>query len=477
MQFLLPLIYALLFIFLILKMDFFIIPSIEKNKLVGLFVIKLAAAFLVGVIYTFYYSGGDFFTYFSDSSVLINNFVSDEHDQFSVWTGSFEGNSVLYGAKMMIIINAVMQLFSVGNIYVHFVFFCFFSFIGFIALLKILTQHFPDKTNLVLLFFIPSVLFWSSAPLKESITMGAAGVLIYLCDFGLKIKYTIINLFFITLLILLLAAVKIYILLALIPAFICNYIVSRSSNKFWIPKFVLVLVPFYLIAMLLSNINPDSNILKQISDKQVKAISEAKGGVFLVNDKHFISLDYKKQASALLPQKDSTYKIKNGSSYLRWNLDNMSDTTFISNSNDSATYSILYKVVPANSIIHLKRLKPSIREYIAYSPIAFFNTLIHPTVFEIRSWLHFISALENIGICILILLSVFFFDRKVLKKKEIIFFCLTFSIIVYVIIGMTTPAIGAMVRYKTTAMLFLITACFLMIDQEKLKNSLLRKNT
>jgi hypothetical protein len=476
MQFLLPSVYAALFIFIILKMNFFTVPAVSKKKLVILFLLKLIASAIVGLVYTFYYSGADFLSYFSDSSVLIHNLLTNDHQQFSVWSGSFEDSSLAYSSKVMIVLNAGIQLFSFGNLYVHFLFFCFFSFIGLIALLKILAIHFPDKKHLILpLFFIPGVLFWGSAPLKEAIIVGAAGLLIYLTDFGLRKKYSFVQVLFAAIFVLLLFTIKMYVFLALAPALICNFIVSHTSNKLWILKYLGVFFAFNLIAVWFAFLNPDLNILKQLSDKQAKAISEAKGGVFLVNDKHFISVDYENEKAMLKKQNDSTYKIVNGSSYLMWDLNNMADTTFVTNSNDSSKYIVIYKIKPANSIIPLKRIAPAVGVYIMYAPTAFLNTLIHPTLFEIKSWFHLFCAIENLGVMFLFLICIFFFDRKVFEKKEIIFFCFTFSIIVFVIIGTTIPAIGAIVRYRTTALLMLVIACFLLTDQEKLKKALFRK--
>lgn len=476
MQFILPSFYAVLFIFLILKMNFFVIPSITKMNLVWLFILKLAAAAIVGLVYTFYYQGADFITFFNDSSVLIHNFLQNDTRPYASWFGSFENTPLIYSSKIMIVINAVMQLFSFGNMYVHFVFFCFFSFVGMAALLKAFIQHFSGKKWIfILLFFVPGILFWSSAPLKEALVIGLTGLFLYFTDFGLRKKYSVKQIVIIVLVSIFLIVVKIYVFLALLPAIICNIIVARTSDKFWFFKYSAGVVAFSLIAIMIATANPELNVLKLISDKQAKAISEAKGGLFLMSDKKFISVDYKSADTVLVQQGKQTYKIVNGSTYLMWGLDNMKDTTFVANSNDTSVYTLLYKIIPANSTISLKKLKPEFKYFITYAPLAFINTLIHPTLYEISSWFQLISALENLFIILIIIAAVFFFDHKAMKKKEILFLCITFSLIIYVLVGITTPSLGAMVRYKTIAELFLISGCLLMIDLEKLKKVVLRK--
>jgi hypothetical protein len=476
MQLILPSIYALLFITLILKMNFFVIPSVTKLNLVLLFILKIAAAIAVGLIYTYYYTGADFNSYFLDSKVMIHNLAKNDNQTYLAIASGYEDFPLLYSSKIMIFLNAFLQIFSFGNIYVHFLFFCYFSFIGLTALLKIFLKHFPLKKQIVIaLFFIPGILFWGSAPLKESVIIGATGLLIYFTDFGLNKKYSVMQVMYVLLLIGFIAFLKIYVLMALLPAMACNLIVSLTSDKLWLLKYTGVIIIFSLAAFLLSSVIPDLDLSKQISDKQAKSISEARGGVFLVNDKNFISIDYSSSDRVLQLMSDSTYRINDGSSYLKWELNNMADTTYITNSKDTAAYRILYSIVPANSIMPVKRVGYSYKQIIFSSPFAFVNTLIHPTLFEINSSLYLICAIENLLIIVIILSAIIFFDRSVLKKKEIIFFCFTFAIIIYALIGITVPTIGAMVRYKTIGELFLASACFLMIDQDKLRKAISRK--
>ncbi|MCW3084284.1 MAG: hypothetical protein JWP12_1650 [Bacteroidetes bacterium] len=468
MQLLLPTLYALLFIFLICKMNFFVIPQVSAIKLVVFFVLKLIAGSFVFWVYTHHYSGSDFFTYFSDSTALIKNTFGGHAAYSAAWNGNFE-NVLFSSSRVMIVLNAILQLFSGGNFYVHAVFFCFFSFIGLTALLKAFLVHFPNRrTSLILaLFFIPSILFWGSAALKESVIIGIVGMLVYLTDFGLRKKYTFWQLLLIAILLLLLLFVKIYVLCVLLVLLLINAVVARTSTHFLLLKYSAGMLLLGLFAFAAAALNPDYNVLRLISDKQAKAISEANGGVFLANQKHFVRVDYDQQKQIVVPENDSIFHLKPGSSYTRWKLDNMRDTTFITASEDTSAYRLVYSIQPARSVIKLKRLKPKLADFIAYSPHAFVNTLIHPTVFEITSKYHLLIALENIAIIILILLAIIFFDKTALKKKEVLLFCLFFAIILFVLIGITTPAIGAMVRYKTIALLFLAPACFMMISVEK----------
>jgi len=469
MQFILPVLYSLIFIFLVSKMRFFEIPSVSRAKLVSLFVLKLLAGIFVLLIYTYHYSEADFYNYFSDSKILIQNLFEGTHLSFSnAWNGNFE-NVLFSNSRLVIIFNAVLQIFSFGNFYVHSVFFCFIAYVGLVGLLKVFLKHFPGKeTRLIFaLFFIPSILFWGSAALKESLMIGLAGMLVYMSDFGLKKKYSILQIVIAIVLLFLLLLIKMHVAFALLPVLAVNMIVSGTSAKRLALKYLAVFFVTGACTFLVTLLNSDYNVLKIISDKQAKAISEAQGGVFLVSDSHFVSVDYYEQKKILSLQPDSTYKIYPGSAYMMWDLENMKDTIFVANSDNAETYHLLYAIKPAHSVLQIKKLEPKMLDFLLYSPVAFVNTLAHPSFFEVSSWLHLMIAIENMWLLILILLAVCFFDKKILEKKEIIFFCLVFTAILFILIGITTPAIGAMVRYRIIAELFLVIVCLLCIDMEK----------
>lgn len=475
MQFLLPAVYILFFLLLILKLKFFAVGGVPKSWLAGLFLVKLIAAALVLFVYTHHYSGADFFTYFSDSRVLLHN-MAGAHEAYSpAWTGNFE--DVLFSSsRAMIVLNAVLHLFSFGNFYVHAVFFCFFSFAGLTALLKAFLEHFPARRNrlIISLFLIPSILFWGSAALKESVIIGIVGLLVCITGFGLNKKYTALQVVSCIILLVLLLFLKMYVLFALLPAWIVNMIVAHSSRSLLLLKYAAVFAGCALVALLLPLVNSDYNILQLIRDKQAKAVSEATGGVFLASDTHFIRVDYDLQKDVLRQQKDSVFYIRPGSMYTQWDLENMHDTTFVKSASDTAAFHLLYSIRPARSVISIKPLRPVLSSFILYTPVAFINTLIHPTFFEVSSWYHLVIALENAWVLMLILLSVLFPDREASEKKEVLLFCIVFAFILFVLIGMTTPATGAMVRYKTIALLFLATACLLTISTGKL-SKLFRK--
>ena len=468
MTFLLPLFYLIVFILLIWRMKFFDLEGLSKIQITGLFVLKVTAGAGVWIVYTYYYSSSDFHLYFNSSKIAFDNLFESSSTLIPGWNSNFD-DGVFNNSRIVIAINFMIHFLSFNNIFVHILFFCFLAFIGLLALYKALWSHFPGRRIALItgIFLIPSVLFWTAGIYKETITMFCLGLIIYSTDLGLLRTYSIQRVVFVILLFILLFFTKMYVAGALLPVLIANFIVGRTSSKNVLLKYAGVLAGILLIAHLFSKTGDRTNIYKLLSDKQGKAISEAQGGIFLVNDRNFIRLNMSDR-NALLSQKDSTYLISEGTGYLSWELDNMRDTTYVSGSSDTTSFRIMYEQQPAQALAEINQFDPSMVSVYKNIPAAILNVLIQPTLFSIKNFLQLFSWLENIWLLLIIVLSILFFDKSLLAKKEILLFCLFLGFIQFAVIGLVTPNIGAIVRYKATALPFIVTACLLCIDYEKL---------
>jgi hypothetical protein len=128
----------------------------------------------------------------------------------------------------------------------------------------------------------------------------------------------------------------------------------------------------------------------------------------------------------------------------------------------------LSKAFNVNSAIEMSYLEPNLWSFIKATPKALINTFTRPWLTEIKSILFVPPLLENLFI-IGILITSWFYGRKVSATQwKFVIFCLTFSIILFLIIGLTTPIIGAIVRYKIPAIPFLTIAALMFFDGQKL---------
>jgi hypothetical protein len=131
----------------------------------------------------------------------------------------------------------------------------------------------------------------------------------------------------------------------------------------------------------------------------------------------------------------------------------------------------LAKAMQSGSLLTEKLMQPDLLSQLRDAPFAFYNTLVRPYIFEADSFLILFSALENLMIFAIILLCLIFFRWKI-PQLPVLFLCLFFFIGTYTLTGLTTPVMGAMVRYKVPAMPFLLIFFIMMLNKGKLYEKL-----
>ena len=143
-------------------------------------VIKLLAGIGVGVLYFYHYGYGDTIGYHQDAIRLSGLFINNFNEYFKVLIGSSIDNSqFIYcnqpRAFFLVKLLSVTHLVTGQDYWISGIYFSLFSFIGFWALANSLADHFSsNKLSIVIsLLFFPSVVFWSSGIIKESLAMGA----------------------------------------------------------------------------------------------------------------------------------------------------------------------------------------------------------------------------------------------------------------------------------------------------------------
>lgn len=489
--------YALLFVLIIRKHSLFHSEGISRNALTLAFIVKLCFGIIYWAVYTYYpnyQNKGDAFLYFDDGKVLYSALYEKPIDYIKLLLGyndaslapyfektgywSREFNQGLYNETRTVIrFNAIVCLFSFGHFHVHTVFMGFLSFCGLTALYKSFLPYFENKRRelFAVVFFLPSVLFWGSGVLKEGLILLGTGMLIYhwfkLCKEGFTIKRSILILFFIALL----AFSKIYILLILLPLLFAHALVSKSGTNYSLIKYLSVLSLYIGAGLLL----PNFDLPFMLMEKQRQSVYLSRGGAYLINEETHRYIYIKpetKDRVIELKDKPGYGKIRPGVPYLNWTRDNYLDTGVVTSSTDTTTYQIYYNQEAAGSKIDIPILFPSYWSLVKISPLAFFNSLVRPHLFETRNPLMLLSAFENALIMLFIFLCLFFSSKKI-NNPHIIIFCFAFVIMLFTLVGLTTAILGAAVRYKMPALPFLFMGLLLILDKEKLtgKIPILRK--
>ena len=428
MEFLLTIVYLLIFLQIINKWKFFKNKWVSKKKIKLFFVIKLIVGLFLFWVYSNHYSNSklsrqdaDIFKYFDDSEYIYNslynkpidftkillgldfdkNYFSKEYYiNMNNWDNHY--NSHLFNDSRAIIrINAIIRVFSFGYYSIHILFFCFIGFTGLFALFKGCTAYFNKKENWLFysLFLIPSVLLWSSGVLKEPLMLYSLGFIFYYMTLKNYSKSILLNLIACLVILFFIKFYVFSILLCLLVPFKYN-LVKNFKHKF-VP-YILSLSLFCLLAILL---NPKINLLNLIDKKQESFISET--------------------------------KYKNSGSYFE-----------------------------------ITNIEPNLESIIKVIPEAIFNSLTRPLPWNVNSLIQLPAVLENILLLALIVLAFLdLYRKKMLRKIDVNFvlFCSIFVFLNYVIIGIITPVSGALVRYKMIALPFLIMLILLTVNLNRFK--------
>lgn len=128
----------------------------------------------------------------------------------------------------------------------------------------------------------------------------------------------------------------------------------------------------------------------------------------------------------------------------------------------------LAQSVNSGSLISDRMLQPTWIDIVKQAPLAFFQTFSQPRIFEKQSVLTLAAALENLIVYLTIVVAIFF-RKKIKNISSEIWLSIGFFIGIYILIGLTTPVVGAMVRYKVPALIFLMVTLVYFMDAQKLQ--------
>lgn len=122
------------------------------------------------------------------------------------------------------------------------------------------------------------------------------------------------------------------------------------------------------------------------------------------------------------------------------------------------------------SSFELTRLDSDLESFIKIIPEGLINSFFKPFIRDIKSPMSLVSFLEIVFFCILTIFAILFFNKPDINSSRFILFSLIFILFSYTLIGIYTPNIGALVRYRTPTLPFLCTLLFCLIDWNKIAN-------
>ena len=501
MELFLIFLYTLIFSIIIYYSRFFKNIELPVKIIIAIFLIKIISGILLNYIYARYYTDketSDIYKYFYDSKPIYDAFlknplhffqlifgINDNADYLRLYTDktiNWHNSTSEYlkyintehnffnSHRLITKFNAVVRIFSFGYLSIHVVFMCFLSLIGQVYLFKTFYSFFKNKKYelTISIFLIPSVLLWSSGVLKEGVLIFGLGLFIYSI-------FKIINKFSFRILILLIFALliicitKYYVLVALVPALISYIIVYYSNNKNIILKYLFVLSAFIILFSVIGYISPKYNCINILADKQSDLIRNSKGGSFYVKfmngQEDFIYIPPEiKVKEKIIDTNKRFLKLTAGIPYY---LNNESNNKLYYTENDDSYYCLVYTSQRSGSYFEIPKIENNFFSVLKNIPVALFNVLFRPFIYHSNSLLILFSAIENILMLLFAILCIVF-RKKQLKDLNLLLFCITFVFISYILIGLTTPVSGAIVRYKIVALPFFMMIFLIILDKDKI---------
>jgi hypothetical protein len=387
---------------------------------------KMIGALGVCLVYIFYYKGGDTLVYFRDSVVIGKlffrspveairlTFFSVDAESWSLfdmntgWPSFFYDDHAFAVVRLTWLLNMISFRSYLGQSML-------LSFVCYPAvwrLYQVMIAEFPklDKQMAFAVLFVPSVIFWGSGLLKDTITFAAvcliSSSLYQIVKQKRKILLNVIYFFFASYL---LIVIKPYILFALLPGsaiWVGAITMSTVKNKL----LKRTLMPFFILV----------------------SIGAAFGVLSVMGD----SL--------------GEYRVENVLSKA------------------AVTQQDLKQDYYGGSTFDIGEFDPSIRGILGKAPAAINAALFRPYLWEAKNPAMIMSAFENI---ILLSLTIYFLWKlrffnlfPLMFRHHFLFFSLSFSIFFAFSVGLTTSNFGSMVRYKIPAIPFYVASLFIIAN-------------
>lgn len=388
--------------------------------------IKLLGGIGFAVIYYYYYQNGDTFSYYESALTMKNlmfqsfpDWLSNEfgsanvenYSKFSALTG-YPLPYIYYDPQTFMVIKVITPIMvpAFGGYLISTLILSWLSYSGLWRLFLIFSSYYPHlkKYFFISILCFPSVIFWGSGILKDTITLSCSCWLVY-CIYNVFIlkkrilKYLFLMIpFFIVILF-----IKPYIIMALLPGSLM-WIFSQRIYRIRNGLVRFLIVPFIFVVCFIGGYT----LLKSLGSVMGK-----------------FSLD-KISTTAKVTEQDLKQDYYGGHSFDIGDFDN----------------------TPTG--------------YIKVFPKAFVAGAYRPFLWEAGNVVMMLSGLENMY---LLYLTFLMFKRtgvtnifKRLLKEPLLFFAFSFSVFFAFAVGLTTANFGALVRFKVAYLPYMASALFIL---------------
>jgi hypothetical protein len=383
---------------------------------VALFNLKFVTGIFIWIVYTFYYKdlqNNDVHKFYNDALVLRQAASENPTAFIKLMSGKSDETTAVYTAQMknwernfdeapvnenrtIIKLNALLMFISDKTYLVHILFMCFISLIGWIWIFNSVFDYAGLKPFALSLFVLvlPSVLFWTSGVMKEPLLVFGLG----LFTKGL-LKLPEQNNF---------------------PS------ISKLLLLVFAGTVVLLSIKFYVLVCLLP-----AALAFLIFAKEERSILLLSKYIILYG----LLLALVLNIQVVLPTINPLQMLVNKEVH-------------------SVKEAVYFN---AGSRIEIPGIAPTAFSFLKAAPVGIWNTITRPYLWETKNPMMVASAVENAVVLLIILFAVFS-GKFSLKHFNLLLFLLAFSLAYFALIGMCTPVLGNLVRYKAPVLPFFLLA-------------------
>lgn len=389
-------------------------PELRKHFFIA-FWLRMLGSVAYSLVIQFYYGYGDTLGFFKGSDFITTGILENINnvkylfaplkeitewynnspamdDQFAPYFAQPSGNLVMK-------ISSVLGFFAFNRFLIISLFFAFFSFMGQWLLFTVFVDV-NKKKNIKLLaiaiLYTPSIWFWGSGLMKDSLCLGGLGILVYYMYnvFKKKGNFTFLKLVFTVAIIYMIVTIKFYIIgVTLVALLLTGFLILLNGLKNIVLK--IFFLSFLIGASIFTFINLDFSVLIN------EAIEESVAQIH--------------------------------------NFQNMYEAISAEDQNSKGAFTF-------------GEIDPSIAGIVSKAPSAVFSCLYRPFVWESKKIMILFTSLESLALLLFSLYLLFktkvFFFFKAIFSNEFIFFSFVLSILFALVIGFTTFNFGTMIRYK-----------------------------
>jgi len=415
LEYLLFVLYLVLFAWLVTKVKFYTSSGLTKPQLIILFLLKIIAGIFYGWIGIYY--GGlaqmwDTWGYHANGIIeyklLFNNpheyFTNLFQDPYGDGVTKFLGTTDSYWNDLkgnaFIKILSVFDLLSLGNYYVNVIFYSFITMLGPLCIFRVMNDVFPNRKSVILVatILLPSFLYWTSGIHKEGLIFTGLGLIIYSIYFGTKEKrFGVKRIIAILIGLLLILVLRNFIIIILLPALLTWLISLRWPHRS-LAVFVGLYSLFIVLFFLARYINSSFDFPQAVVTKQQEFL----------------------------------------------------------------------KITGGRTTVPISELEPTAISFLKNMPQAFSLSILRPYPSDVKHILSLAASIEIIFLLVLFLLLIVF-HKNGIQSRPLLYFCLFFSFTLLLAIGFSVNNLGAISRYRSVVLPLLVIPMVALIDWNRIR--------